>query len=99
MMIALYPPWALEGGVDALLERLQNTPTRERMRCDIARRKSSCSPHGWPHNLVRATGWESIYIGYVASRKNKRYENRSLLELAKLTGQEPFDLHRQQLPK
>lgn len=91
MMIAIYPPWALEGGVDALLERLQNTPTRERMRRDIAQRKASCSPHGWPHNLVRATGWESIYIGYVASRKNKRYENRSLLELATLTGQEPFD--------
>ncbi len=91
MMIAIYPPWALEGGVDALLERLQNTPTRERMRRAIAQRKSSCSPNGWPHNLVRATGWESIYIGYVASRKNKRYENRSLLELARLTGQEPFD--------
>lgn len=91
MMIALYPPWALEGGVDALLERLQNMPTRERMRRDIAQRKASCSPHGWPHNLVRATGWDAIYIGYVASRKNKRYENRSLLELAKLTGQEPFD--------
>ncbi|MBL8206822.1 MAG: D-aminoacylase [Blastocatellia bacterium] len=91
MMIAIYPPWALEGGVDALLERLQDKPTRERLRRDIARRKSSCAPNGWPHNLVRATGWDAIRIGYVASRKNKRYENRSLLELGKLTGKEPFD--------
>ena len=91
MMIAIYPPWALEGGVDSLLERLQNPKLRERIRHDIAHRKSSCSPNGWPHNLVRATGWEAIFIGYVASRKNKRYENRSLLELAKLTGKEPFD--------
>lgn len=91
MMIAIYPPWALEGGVDALLARLQDTPTRERIRRDIATHKSSCAPNGWPHNLVRATGWEAIRIGYVASRKNKRYENRSLLELGKLTGKEPFD--------
>ncbi len=91
MMIAIYPPWALEGGVDVLLERLQDTKTRARMRRDITERKSSCAPNGWPHNLVRATGWDAIYIGYVASRKNKRYENRSLLELAKLTGKEPFD--------
>ncbi len=91
MMIAIYPPWALEGGVDALLERLQNATTRARIRRDIAQRKSSCSPNGWPHNLVRATGWDAIRIGSVASRKNKRYENRSLLELAKLTGKDPFD--------
>ncbi len=91
MMIALYPPWALEGGVDVLLERLQDSKTRERIRRDLAERKSSCSPNGWPHNLVRATGWGAIYIGYVASRKNKRYENCSLLELAKLTKKDPFD--------
>ncbi len=91
MMIAIYPPWALEGGVDALLERLQDKQTRERIRRDITHRKSSCALHGWPHNLVRATGWDAIRIGYVASRKNKGYENRSLLELAKLTGKEPFD--------
>ena len=91
MMIAIYPPWALEGGVDVLLERLQDKQTRERIRRDIAQRKSSCSPNGWPHNLVRATGWDAIRIGYVASRKNKRYENRSLLELAKLTNKDPFD--------
>jgi N-acyl-D-amino-acid deacylase len=91
MMIAMYPPWSLEGGVDALLKRLQDANLRARIRRDIAQRKSSCAPNGWPHNLVRATGWDAIRIGYVASRKNKRYENRSLLELGKLTGKEPFD--------
>ncbi len=91
MMIALYPPWSLEGGVDVLLERLQDAKTRARIQHDIAQRKSSCAPNGWPHNLVRATSWDAIRIGYVASRKNKRYENRSLRELAKLTGKEPFD--------
>jgi N-acyl-D-amino-acid deacylase len=94
MMIAIYPPWALEGGVDYLLERLQDARTRQRIARDIERVKPSWpawKPNGWPHNLVRATGWAAIRIGYVESRRNKRYENRSLLGLAGLTGKTPFD--------
>lgn len=91
MMIAIYPPWAMEGGVDQLIERLKDEKTRRQIERDIRRVKSSCKPDGWPHNLVRATDWDAIRIGYVESRKNKRYENRSLAELAALTGKRPFD--------
>jgi N-acyl-D-amino-acid deacylase len=91
MMIAIYPPWALEGGVDSLIERLQDKTTRAKIRRDIQKQKSSCQPDGWPHNLVRASGWQEIFIGYVASRKNKRYEKVNLLELGRLTNKEPFD--------
>ncbi len=94
MMIAIYPPWALEGGVDQLIERLKDKMTRRRIERDIERKKPSWPPwreHGWPHNLVRATNWDAIFIGYVESRKNKRYEKRSLAELARITGKRPFD--------
>jgi N-acyl-D-amino-acid deacylase len=94
MMIALYPPWSLDGGVDALLARLQDAKTRERIRRDVERRRPTWPPWregGWPHNLVRATGWESIHVGYVESRRHKRYEGRSLAALAELTGKPPFD--------
>ncbi len=88
MMIAIYPPWSLEGGVDQLMIRLQDGKTRDRIRRDIERRKPD---GGWPHNLVRATGWDSIHIGYVESARNKSVENRSLTELARLTGKTQFD--------
>lgn len=91
MMIAIYPPWALEGGVEELIRRLRDEKARRRIERDVQKVKSSCKPDGWPHNLVRATGWDAIRIGYVESRKNKRYENRSLAELARLTGKPPFD--------
>lgn len=98
MMIAIYPPWALEGGVDQLIERLKDEKTRRRIERDIERKKPAWPPwptarnaQGWPHNLVRATSWDAICIGYVESRRNKRYENRSLAELATLTGKTPFD--------
>lgn len=94
MMIAIYPPWALEGGVDQLIERLKDEKLRRRIERDIRRKKPSWpswTANGWPHNLVRATGWNSISIGYVESRKNKRFENRSLADLATMTGKTPFD--------
>jgi N-acyl-D-amino-acid deacylase len=94
MMIALYPPWALEGGVDALLARLQDEKTRARIRRDIERRKPTWPPWregGWPHNLVRATGWDAIHVGYVESRRHKRFESRSLAALGEMTGKTPFD--------
>lgn len=94
MMIAIYPPWALEGGVNQLIERLKSPRTRRRIGREIDRHKPSWPPWrdgGWPHNLVLATGWDSIYIGYAASSRNKGCENRSLAELGRLTGQSPFD--------
>jgi N-acyl-D-amino-acid deacylase len=94
MMIAIYPPWALEGGVDRLIERLKDQKTRRRIERDLERKRPSWPPwldHGWPHNLVGATSWDAIFIGYVDSRRNKRYEKRSLAELARLTDKRPFD--------
>ena len=97
MMIAIYPPWSLEGGVDQLIIRLQDGNQRDRIRREIERRKPVWRQSigggggGWPHNLVRATGWDSIHIGYVESARNKSYENRSLSELARLTGKTQFD--------
>jgi N-acyl-D-amino-acid deacylase len=94
MMIAIYPPWALEGGVDRLIERLKDGKTRKKIERDIVNKTPSWPPWregGWPHNLIKATGWGAIYLGYVESRKNKRYENRNLAELSELTGKTPFD--------
>ena len=94
MMIAIYPPWALEGGVDQLIKNLQDEKARARIRRDIERKRPSWPPwrdNGWPHNLVKATSWDAIRIGYVESRQNKRGEGRSLAEFGELTGKTPFD--------
>ncbi len=94
MMIAIYPPWALEGGVNALVERLKELPTRRRIARDLMRtpsRWASWAGRGWPHNLVRAVGWEKICIGYVAGHNHKEYIGLSLAELATAVGKEPFD--------
>jgi N-acyl-D-amino-acid deacylase len=94
MMLAIYPPWALEGGVQALLDRLRQPRLRNRIRRDIERKAPRWPPWregGWPHNLVRAAGWEAIRIGYIDSDRNKAFENHSLAEIGRMVGKTPFD--------
>jgi N-acyl-D-amino-acid deacylase len=94
MMVAIYPPWALEGGWEGLRSRLQDPKIRKEIEEDIAEvvpgwptwREGS-----WPHNLVGATGWKNIHIGYVPTKKNKQYEGLNLQELGEKVGKSPFD--------
>ncbi len=97
MMIAIYPPWALEGGVTSLLERLRDPDLRRRIEREIELPRPDelgwppWLDGGWPHNLVAATGWEAITIGRVGSRRHRQYEGLSLARLGALIGKSPFD--------
>lgn len=94
MMLAIYPPWALEGGGAEFLKRLQDSETRRQIEEDIEEMVPgwpTWREGSWPHNIVEATGWKNIYIGYIASEKNKKYEGLNLEELGKKLGKSPFD--------
>ncbi len=94
MMVAIYPPWTLDGGWDRFLERVQDPATRSRMERDIETmvpRWPTWLPGSWPHNLVKACGWDLIHIGYIPSQRNKEFEGLNLAELGRRLGKSPFD--------
>jgi N-acyl-D-aspartate/D-glutamate deacylase len=94
MMLAIYPPWSLEGGLPRLLDRLRDEGTRARVRRDIETLRPEWPPWrdgGWPHNLVMAVGWERIRIATVGSEVNQDVEGLSLAELGERRGTSPFD--------
>jgi N-acyl-D-amino-acid deacylase len=94
MMVAIYPPWALEGGWEELAKRLHLSESRKQIKEDIDEMVPgwpTWKEGSWPHNLVKATGWENIYIGYIPSKKNKEYEGLNLRELGEKVGKPPFD--------
>jgi N-acyl-D-aspartate/D-glutamate deacylase len=94
MMLAIYPPWSLEGGVPRLIERLRDDEDRERIRRDIATVRPEWPPWvegGWPHNLVMAVGWDRIIVSSVNSQSNKDLEGLSLTQLGERKGRAPFD--------
>ena len=94
MMLAIFPPWSLEGGLSRLLERLKEKDDRERIRTSIETVSPSWPPWregGWPHNLVKAVGWDRIRVSSVGSDRNRGAEGMTLEELARARGRDPFE--------
>jgi dihydroorotase/N-acyl-D-amino-acid deacylase len=78
MLRALLPPWANDGGVAALLERLADPGTVRRMERDFVD-----GLPGW-QNLAGMAGWSNVVI---ASSGQQEYEGRSVESLADQSGQ------------
>ncbi len=95
MMSAIFPPWSLSGGVPALLERLEDPETRERIRVELEQRTPEWppwQPDGWPHNLVGAVGWDGIYVASVGPTGPMHYVGQNLQAIADDEGRDPFDV-------
>jgi N-acyl-D-amino-acid deacylase len=80
----LLPPWAHEGGLTALLNRLRSSDQRNRMKADME--------HGIPgwENFVMDNDWSSIYVASVRSKKNREWEGKNLTEIAHAKASDEF---------
>jgi N-acyl-D-amino-acid deacylase len=94
-MVALFPPWSLDGGVAALLERLRDPATRRRMRDEVAGADPVWppfeAPGRWTMNIARECGWERIRLAHVDGAANKGYEQMSLAAIGQRRGRDPFE--------
>ena len=93
-ILAFFPPWALEGGHDLVIERLHSPIERQKIFQSIMSGQSTW-PHRdhdtWSMNFFKILGFRSIHLMSVITEKNKPYEGMSLHEIAKSRGQAPFD--------
>ncbi len=84
-LTTILPPWALEGGIAATLERLADRQTRERIK-----RELRAEQEDWD-NLVVSTGWQSVYISAAVTEAGKALEGKHMLEVSELFGMDPED--------
>ena len=75
------PDWALEGGVSAMLERLNSAEMRDRIRTDMER------PGG--HSIMDRMGWENVMIAWCPKRKDA--EGKRISQIATDRNLEPID--------
>jgi N-acyl-D-amino-acid deacylase len=93
-LLAIFPPWALAGGVETLLERLRDPVQRQRVGRSIDEDIPGWPcwiPGAWPHNLAEATGWDNISLLWVESEANKELEGRTIAQIAEARGTDPFE--------
>src|SRR5580704_2910440 len=83
---AIIPPWAHDGGDAKLIERLKDPAVRARIRREME------TPGGnWDNEWQEITGPESILVGAVANRKLLPLQGKTIAEISKLWGKDPFD--------
>jgi N-acyl-D-aspartate/D-glutamate deacylase len=85
-LLALLPPWSLEGGVSSLIPRLKDSQQRRRIIADI----NNGIP-GW-ENMYHNSGWEKIVISSVQSADHKTMEGKSIAQNAVEREMEPLSL-------
>ncbi len=81
---AMLPPWAHQGGVDQLVNRLKNSEDRMRMERDMLN-----SLPDWSSPLAVAD-WENTVI--TGCRRHEGYEGRNIAEIAQENDVTPFKL-------
>ncbi|HIF5322455.1 TPA: N-acyl-D-amino-acid deacylase family protein [Clostridioides difficile] len=83
---ALLPPWAFEGGVENMVKRLEVQENRDRIIKELEEGIS-----GWQCFYQLAGGWNGVVLASVMTEANKYVEGKTLMEVAKINGENPFD--------
>ena len=85
MLSVILPPWAHDGGTEKLLQRLQDSDLRQKMKVDI-----HDGIPGWD-NFIDFAGTGGIYITSTVSEKNQDVVGLSLDELGEKWNEDPLD--------
>ena len=84
-LTTLLASWAHEGGIRALVERLENPDLRQRLKREMRE-----GLPGW-ENMAVADGWDNLLIAWVKSGRRPDIEGRSIADLARAEGKDPED--------
>ncbi len=79
-LVTTLPPWAREGGVNKVLERLNNDEDRKRIKKDI-----ETGIKGY-ESWIKESGFESIYISMIKAKEWKDIEGKSISEITRIKG-------------
>jgi len=83
---ACLPPWVREGGREALLKRLADAATRERVKADMAKETAE-----WENQWLGAGGAEGVLVAEVLDPKLKPYEGKTIAAIAAEEKKDPRD--------
>ena len=92
-LTALLPPWAIEGGAEAILGRLRDKGDRARVRRYVEQSVPRWPVEfgQWTDNMIESLGYANIMLLSIQHPDFKRFENGSLLQMAEALGKDPCE--------
>ncbi len=84
---ACLPLWAREGGTDAMIARLKDPATRER----IKREMDDPEAKGWENQWYGSGGGDGVMVAAVLNPELRKWEGMTLTEIGKAMGKDPRD--------
>jgi N-acyl-D-aspartate/D-glutamate deacylase len=81
---ATLPPWLMEDGPRAMLEKIDKPKLRDKIREEIEKRNKE-------QGVFDTNEWASIYIGGVKTEANKRYEGLSIEKASRESKKDVID--------
>ena len=83
MLRVMLPPWVMEGGNEAAVQRLRDPAVRARVREDLSR-----DHQDWD-NIAGMVGWQNLLIVQLSKPDNQHLVGKTLREIAQLWGRDP----------
>lgn len=85
-MSAFVPPWAHDGGIEKMVQRLKDPATRAKVRKDI-----ETPSDAWDNEWDEVSGPESILVGVVKNPALRPLQGQTIAAIAKSRGKEPIE--------
>jgi N-acyl-D-aspartate/D-glutamate deacylase/Leucine-rich repeat (LRR) protein len=85
---SIIPPWAHEGGRDAMLARLQDPKLRDRLRDEI---RNGIKGTNWYNHFTATGSWEGMLLVSLSNPEYKKFEGKRMSEVIASVGGDEID--------
>jgi N-acyl-D-aspartate/D-glutamate deacylase len=86
---SIVPPWAHEGGSQAMIARLKDSAQRPRLEREIL---NGIPGSNWYNHYTATGGWEGMLLVSLSNPEYKRFEGKRMSEVIAALGKNPVDV-------
>src|SRR3989449_9436732 len=88
-LASIIPPWAHEGGSQAMIRRLQDSSLRPRLQQEIM---LGIPGSDWYNHYTATGGWDGMLLVSLRNPSYKRYEGKRMSEVIRAIRKPPLDV-------
>jgi N-acyl-D-amino-acid deacylase len=86
---SIIPPWAHEGGAQAMIRRLKDPALRPRLEDEI---HHGIAGSNWYNHYTATGGWDGMLLVSLSNAKYKQFEGKRMSDVIQALGRPPIDV-------